>query len=159
MGWLAKQRHLRGYGVHSPFAYALITEAIREAAGYDYYDYSRLATPRERLLYRLAAYFQPRGIAVLGDCHGAAAALACPRGAGERPAGMVVAAGSYAGPEPLEAVARGAIVIVEGAGPLSAEVARSMDEMGHGMTFGNDADLLIAAPLPHLPRQHFEVAM
>lgn len=30
-------RHTRGYGVHSPFAYRIVSEAIRPARGYAYY--------------------------------------------------------------------------------------------------------------------------
>ncbi len=158
MGWLARLRHSRGYGVHSPFAYALIMDAIREPAGYDYYAYAELPQARQRLLYRLAAYFDPAGIEACGADAGAALA-ACPRKAGVRPAAMVIADGKHGAEEPCAALRRGAIVVVTGRGPLAEAVCMQMDALGHGMTFGNGTDMLIAAPLHHLPRQHFEVRM
>ena len=57
-------RHKRGYGVHSPFVFDLITNVIKEKA--EYYDFARIeamGNVREkerklyRLIFRLADYF------------------------------------------------------------------------------------------------------
>lgn len=82
--WLLRFRHRRGYGVHSPFAFQLITEVINER--WPYYDYADLLEQEEslkaahdrhllaagetlklrRLLYRLANYVHPQNIIFVG---------------------------------------------------------------------------------------------
>lgn len=82
--WLLRFRHRRGYGVHSPFAFQLITEVINER--WPYYDYADLLDQEEsfkaahdkhlqaagetlklrRLLYRLANYVHPQNIIFVG---------------------------------------------------------------------------------------------
>lgn len=66
-------RHKRGYGVHSPFVFDLITNVIKEKA--EYYDFARIEAMgciREkerklyRLLFRLADYFSYRDVLCLG---------------------------------------------------------------------------------------------
>ncbi len=72
--WLRRIRHRRGYGVHSPFAYDLLTQVIYSPGRY--YDYALLDRqfPRwsrpltfrrravDRLLFRLANHWQPERI-------------------------------------------------------------------------------------------------
>lgn len=67
----------RGFGVHSPFAYRFITEVIGER--YAYYDYARLSTENDRLLYRVAACLQPCKIQEGERKMAAPARLACPK--------------------------------------------------------------------------------
>lgn len=67
----------RGFGVHSPFAFRLITEVIGERC--PYYDYKRLPGESDKLLYRLAAWLQPSEIKELGGASAAAAQIACPK--------------------------------------------------------------------------------
>lgn len=73
--WLARFRHRCGYGVHSPFAFDLITNVIYERT--PYYAYSSLEAEQKkisansgrkwkheskkvnRLLFRLVNYIQP----------------------------------------------------------------------------------------------------
>lgn len=80
--WLARFRYRRGYGVHSPFAFHLITGVIYETA--PYYKYSslleeekRLAVQRpkswrseplkvKRLLFRLVNYARPETVVDAG---------------------------------------------------------------------------------------------
>lgn len=66
-------RHKRGYGVHSPFVFDLITNVIKEKA--IYYDFERIEAMgniREkerklyRLLFRLAEYFSYRNVLCVG---------------------------------------------------------------------------------------------
>ena len=76
--WLRRFRHRRGYGVHSPFAFAFITGVIYERL--PYYAYTRLSRlhpwwvrwlrlqplQRCRLLFRLANYAEPRTVCLVG---------------------------------------------------------------------------------------------
>lgn len=73
--WVCRFRHRRGYGVHSPFAFALITGVIYERG--EYYAYAPLRRLREsvrgtlrerddRLMLRLANAFGPRRCVVWG---------------------------------------------------------------------------------------------
>lgn len=56
-------RHRRGYGVHSPLAYRLVTEVITDLPRqYKYYDQSSHRGKEYRLLYRLAARFGAAGL-------------------------------------------------------------------------------------------------
>ncbi|MDE7166544.1 MAG: hypothetical protein K2O17_05905 [Bacteroidaceae bacterium] len=73
--WLQRMRHRRGYGVHSPFAYTLLTQVCYNPGRF--YAFPRLeekhpksagwfrpsATARLRLLFRLANHRQPQLIA------------------------------------------------------------------------------------------------
>ena len=76
---MARFRQRRGYGVHSPFAYAFLRGVVLERT--PYYAYSHLALlhpwwvrwsrsyPMQcrRLLFRLANYAHPRTMAVYGN--------------------------------------------------------------------------------------------
>lgn len=56
----------RGFTVHSPFAYRFITRVLRERTPY-YHFRSEVTEPWERLLYRVAVYFNPERICCLGQ--------------------------------------------------------------------------------------------
>ncbi len=72
---LRKIKHRKGFGVHSPFAFAVITEVIEEKL--PYYAYSSMQRRYDKksqvpfkvvcLLFRLANRFRCRNIAILGD--------------------------------------------------------------------------------------------
>lgn len=74
-------RHTRGYGVHSPFAYMLVKEAIRPSRRYAWYAYDdiELLLPagasrlrREaRMFFRLLATLRPATICFHGNIHAA----------------------------------------------------------------------------------------
>lgn len=80
--WLCRFRHRCGYGVHSPFAFNLITQVIYEKATYYKYkdllkEQKRLAPEKDkywgreskrvkRLLFRLVNYAQPHTIVDAG---------------------------------------------------------------------------------------------
>lgn len=66
----------RGFGVHSPFAFRLITEVIGER--HPFYDYKRLPGENDKLLYRFAAWLQPSEIKEYGKASAAVAKIACP---------------------------------------------------------------------------------
>lgn len=56
-------RHSRGFGIHSPFAYRLITEAICPARGYLYYEEltPRLSHPLTAIAYRTGIFLSQEG--------------------------------------------------------------------------------------------------
>lgn len=80
--WLCRLRHRCGYGVHSPFAFNLITQVIYENTPYNKYkdlaaEQKKLARERDkhwkseskkmkRLLFRLVNYIQPDTIVDAG---------------------------------------------------------------------------------------------
>lgn len=77
--WLRRFRYRRGYGVHSPYAFGLITGVIYETT--PYYAYARLlrlhpwwqrlplfrTVARCRMLFRLANFSEAQTIAVVGS--------------------------------------------------------------------------------------------
>lgn len=79
MGWLKKLRTSRGFGVHSPFAFYLITGVIRQKEA-QYYAYQELdalcegdygegsgcTAAEARLLLRLVCHFRPGAVMVSG---------------------------------------------------------------------------------------------
>lgn len=83
--WLRRIRHRKGYGVHSPFAFQLITGVIYEQT--PYYAYAELnglhpwwvkffglyPLQCHRLLFRLANYIHPKNIQIIGATHSEAA--------------------------------------------------------------------------------------
>lgn len=74
--FLRRYRTSRGFGVHSPLAYELITGPLRDRR-VAYYCFDSVVTPRARRLVRLAARLGADSVAALGhidpDIAGAAA--------------------------------------------------------------------------------------
>lgn len=76
--WLHRIRHRKGHGIHSPFAYSLVTQVLYNPGTYYAYALLDRLQPRyvrlfrlrplavHRLLFRLANYRQPQHIAVPG---------------------------------------------------------------------------------------------
>lgn len=59
---LRRYRHSRGFGIHSPSAYAFIREVLNPARGYAYYDYPSLRRRPgcdPQLLFRMAVKTNP----------------------------------------------------------------------------------------------------
>lgn len=55
-------RHTRGFGVHSPFAYRLVTEGVRPARGYVYHaELLPGMTPLRRIAFRLRTILRSNG--------------------------------------------------------------------------------------------------
>lgn len=69
---LLRLRHRRGYGIHSPWVFTLVTEVVYAERGYSYYAYGRLPQAEGwrqkdlRMLLRLSNHFQPRSISLCG---------------------------------------------------------------------------------------------
>lgn len=72
---LNRLRHSRGFGVHSPWAFRLITEAARPSRRYGYYAYPAIerlfGTGKEgraaATVYRIAMHLQPQTVITVGD--------------------------------------------------------------------------------------------
>ena len=62
-------RHSRGFGIHSPWAYRFVTEAIRPHRGYAYYAYRSAIMRRPlavnpRLLFRVILHLRPKSVTI-----------------------------------------------------------------------------------------------
>ncbi|MCM1224393.1 MAG: hypothetical protein NC548_59090 [Lachnospiraceae bacterium] len=164
MMWLKRYRHSRGFGVHSPFAYRLITECLRERL--PYYAYAGFTGLEQCLAFRLAVFFQPRRIRGMGkeaERLVKAARKGCPK-AIPADAPAVAAFGGVCedlliiGPsfslEPGWAPPMSAAVLVV-ANPGAVEAMRkSMAALGFGMSF-IDGPTALFATFSALPRQSF----
>lgn len=71
MTLLKRRWRTLGFGIHSPFAYELLTKVIGERGYYDRYDELKSVAPATfrltSLVFRLCVYFKPSRVAVLGD--------------------------------------------------------------------------------------------
>lgn len=152
-------RHSLGFGIHSPFAYHLITEVLHQR--YGYYAYERLGSRRQRLVFRLALYFRPDAVALEGSGEYAAAVeAAMPAVTLTEPAkaGLIVADARAADMDAIAtALATGANILIFNykATPHARAIA---DAMTAGMTFENTRDTLLLIPDPKLPLQHILTA-
>lgn len=155
MGWLAKYRHSKGFGVHSPFAFRFITEVLGER--YPYYDFERLKNPHQRLLYRIAARLSPASFGVTGQADGAPVSMACPHAEQRSGAVDLLVAGADAVAEEIfPTLTAGGVVVIDGKCRTLVEALKvHLDTIGHGMTFDNGKDLCILVAYTRLPRQDF----
>lgn len=75
--YVLKAGHRKGFGVHSPYVFALLNDVVFEKNGYYCYGTASRFGVREtkyaRLLHRLAVHGGARRMAVIGDGDGAAA--------------------------------------------------------------------------------------
>lgn len=164
MGWWSRHRHKRGFGVHSPFAFRCVSDCLCERMRYC--DYARV--PKDQwLLYRLAAWLQPRTTSAVGTSDASAALLACPDRP-DRPAApwvglnavdLVVADAKDGISEAVAAVGQGAAAYVTNCDKAALEALRgAIDVAGYGQTFANHSGTVIALPFPGLWPEHYEVA-
>ena len=145
--WVHRFRVSRGFTVHSPFAYHFITCVLRERL--PYYDFSRkVKDPTERLLYRVAAYFDPKTVC----CHDPRLAevvlMACPharRVASSQDADLTVVSAD-------ELPTTFTILFAPQALKAAFEALKAA--LPSGMTFTN-GHTTIAVRRPGLPRQDF----
>lgn len=174
--YLAKLRRSRGFGVHSPFAFAFLMNVLneRKAAYYAYPALDALAANRRernenRLIYRVLAFFNPAEVIAVGESPAAvdfAVADALPRAAFSR---------EDAAPERWPAltivnnVGEGAVipdfsgaecvVLVRGLAGNAANIGffnRLRADAPYGMAF-YDRNIGIFVGRPTLPRQDFAV--
>jgi len=133
-----------GFTVHSPFAYHFITCVLRERLPY-YCFRDEVLTKADRRLFRVAVYFRPRTVAIIGDAPRAREILhlACPHAcecADPAAADLTYLAGSRPIPPAFNI--------------LYAETPRPLPSAA--MTFTNGRTL-IAVRRPALPPQSFRL--
>lgn len=162
----SKFRRSRGFGVHSPFAFDLLSNTLHEPKGYAYYPDGDIdKNPVLRLIMRLVARFTPRRVMVSDDPDGLisrAVARADSRVSltGDAP-DMVILSGSNDSPQAvdsaLEAIKTGGVVFIINRRKVP-DIARLLKKnMTRGMTFYSRHKLLIVAA-PHLPRRDYEIS-
>ncbi len=144
---LKRWRTSKGFGVHSPFAYTLITEVLRLDDRYGWYAYDEIdavtthgpTRRRARLIYRIARRFSDRRLAVVGrftEADVAAFDLAVPR-------------------HPLTAdVAKAEVAIITDR--ATARAARKA--MSCGMSFSSRSIAVLVLD-PALPLTHYKLYM
>lgn len=123
-------RHSKGYGVHSPFAYRLITLAVNPARGYGFYGYQAIDSALEssrgkafrlmrhdaRLLLRVASFLRIRRVLLSSESHKAFSAAVVAAGA------KVETASARHIPQPND----GDMLVAYGSWPGAAEISRRM---------------------------------
>ncbi|MDE6653379.1 MAG: hypothetical protein K2K05_06660 [Muribaculaceae bacterium] len=152
---MTRYRHSKGFGVHSPFAFRFITEVLGERCLY--YDFDRLPSAHQRIVYRIAARLAPATYGVAGDADGLPVRMACPNS--EQRVGAVdllLAAHGASVSDLMPTIDAGGVVVIDGKERSLVDAAKSyLDTKCHGMTFDNSKDLCILVAYPHLPRQDF----
>lgn len=160
----SRMRRSRGFGIHSPFAYDLVQNTLRERLPYYIYDVIDKMQPCHRrnlrLLVRLVCRLRPAACLVAGEiAPEAERVITC---ADSRVAFTAAAdadmliVGRGADVEPGEAAAclgRGGTVVLFDKSALP-ELAAMLP--GNAMTFSNGR-IVIAAGRRDLPRQSFEL--
>lgn len=164
MGWWSRQRHRRGFGIHSPFAFRFVNDCLCESA--QYCGYARLPE-NQWLLFRLAAWLQPKATSAIGGADASGALRACPPRADRKASpwvgldavDLVVADARDGIAEAVAAVGRGAAAYVTMCGNADRDALRgAIDAAGRGQTYANRSGTVIALPFPNLWPEHFEVA-
>lgn len=156
MGWISRYRHGRGFGVHSPFAYRLITEVLRETL--PYYDWDRVTGRHERMLYRIACRFRPASICAPAPL-ASVIMMASPSTITAAPdrGDMIVNDCDIDPALAADALRRGAILYIYGHHHkmLIQQLLPTLSDLGHGMVFDNENDIAIIVPDHKLPFQVF----
>lgn len=158
MGWVSRYRHGRGFGVHSPFAYRLITEVLRETL--PYYDWDRVTSRRHRLLYRLLCRFRPNAVSAPPSLE-AIVKMASPSAALVSPGEAdFLVIDSNDNQDIAAAILRcGGILLIFSRSHklLLQSLLPVLESRGHGMVFDNERDTALIVPSPRLPFQVFNV--
>lgn len=171
--WWQRLRHAKGFGIHSPFAFRLITEVLNEKT--PYYCYGAVDSwggpvPAGdlKLLVRLLSRFRPERVALV---------CAAPerRNDYERLVRMADSRVRFVSPEESDFIIadlrsraeadalahllkiRPVTTIVYHDGVLGASWAEALSAQPYGMSFANRRTRSFFAALPHLPRQDFHV--
>lgn len=132
--WWQRLRHSRGFGIHSPFAFRLITEVLRPQRCYAYYSEADGEQDRNsRLEARLRAFFEPETTVIVADLNKPGADI----------------------PALAARISRGKVVLL-----LLNHKGRLkplLRVMPHGMSFVNSGSRAVLAVCPRLHRQDFNV--
>lgn len=161
MKFFQRLRHSRGFGIHSPFAFRFITEVLNLPDIYGYYAYMYVEGKTLRTVFRTAAYFQPKKVCIVDDIAGVRTAVthAVPKAARAAmyEADMVIFDAARQRTLPAEALRPGSIVLILNYKKWKNRNAY-LASLSYGMSFTNASSISIIVPLPHLPRQDFDVS-
>ena len=136
-------RHSRGFGVHSPFAFRLVTEAIRPPRRYAYYaELEPGMTPLERTGYRIGIFLRNAGYPVILRVNPATT-----------PAGRDRRATQLLGW--IEAPDKPLLLLSPRPDEL-ALVGRTLAATGHGLLLESPR-FLLAVPRPEMAHQHYTI--
>ncbi len=155
-------RHGKGYGIHSPFAYRFITEVLRLPKLYGYYSYLYIPEGDLRTLFRVAVRLGAQRVAFIG-CDKNPLIRKTLFLANPRAAQVDLCEADF-----IIFDAKRNPKLAAGDIPPTANLvifnykkwkARKiyLQTLPNGMVFRNSGSLAIAATLPHLPRQDFDV--
>lgn len=157
MSWLSRLRHRRGYGIHSPWAYRFITEALHPRPGALYYAEAAMNTLLERLLYRIAVNVGATSIRVIqppGQHHKFLNGYRRPKNSLVACPFYIVCEGAQMPTNALLTAPPYAIVLVEGTGhPQAADFL----SLPHAMAFDMHQGPLVVTVDAGLPRQLFQL--
>ena len=156
--YIAKLRHSRGFGVHSPFAYRFITETLRQE--HIYYAYHQMRTPQERLIFRVVLALRPATVALEGMPSARKAvryAMPSARFTDAIHAEMIIADGHFSALEFHPANGNLPHLLLLGNAP-GATRSQWREAMDCGMTFDNGRGSFVAVSRPDLPRQDFDIS-
>lgn len=158
----------RGFGVHSPFAFAFLSNAIREQDAYYAYESINALTPKRslrkflRLAFRTAVVLKAKRVAVFGpDSNLLLKALEYAGAKQSSNPLLVVATADANHAVALECVRSGGTVIL---GNIHKNKANALliktiaETCGHGMTFTNGETAIFVAR-PNLPKQTFRITL
>ncbi len=153
-------RHGKGFGIHSPFAYKLVSEVLNQRHGY--YGYAHLGRDRRlRLLLRLVAFFRPTAVMLLSaqpDLLRRTVALADSRVAfGSDSPDMLVADAADTNAVDIVRHITGSCRVALILNLSHAEAVAIKKALPVGMTFDNRRGTLVVTAFSHLPRQDFDV--
>lgn len=173
--WYKRWRHGRGFGVHSPLAYALVSEVLRKQRGYAYraeQDPSLgggvVCGDRARMLVRLAAFIDARSADVshIDDARMRQAVSEILRAYSpdisltDDVADIIIvdSASDYLIPKP-----RGKTILLVVMGLEDKSVRKAMDKAlaeikAGAITIDNARDMAVTALRQDLPRQTIEAA-
>lgn len=157
----------RGFGIHSPFAFDFVLRVISQPCRY--YCYPRLDEAARqagmkrkvlRLIFRVALFFRPQSVEVIGSSQAVETAVgeAVPAGEGRGPRMIVVTAApdSSQAEKIGKCMSQGAIVVFTGLRHHRDAVAGLWSSADRGMLF-RGSDTAVYVGLCHLPRQQFNV--
>lgn len=167
-------RHGRGYGVHSPFAFDLITRTLRERLPYYAYEYidascrgldnTSLSPSKIRLLFRLIVRFKPEAVAIIGELNSNAERVAVKAAYSHIPIGSdpkaatLVFVNDDCDSTLLTDVKKECIYVFP---DTRRGAAVSCDllwaQVTRGMRFSNGRGMSIIVTSPSLPRQQLDV--
>lgn len=155
--YFRRWRNSRGFGVHSPFAFAFITDVLRQRCAY--YAYEQLANEAAvRTLFRVALHLRPNSIAVFADSKWRKAVeLACVKAhISDNIADadfIVIDLAKHPEIDPTQYVGKHVVAV----GRARNSWRDLLNAMPNGMTFDNGKTIAIAVAYRHLPRQDFKL--